>query len=68
MKVEIDEAEYEYLKQHHSIMESHVGMARVSLKKGNLELAQSHLIKCCKELDDITIKYCPATARLTGLI
>ncbi len=66
--IEIDENEYKYLQEHHSIMESCVGMARVALKKSNLELGKSHLEAGCKELDLITIKYCPATARLSGLI
>ena len=66
--VAISVDEYEYLKQHHAITEEHIGVAKVRLKKACYAMALKELDECCESLNKITIKHCPATARLCGLI
>ena len=56
-----------YLEEHHQITESGIGLAKLFLKEGRPKKAMAALKKCCDSLDEITIKYCPATARMSGL-
>lgn len=46
------EAEITYLKEHHSITESAIGLTHLFLLDGKLEKATTEIEKCQKDLDD----------------
>lgn len=57
-----------YMSEHHQITETAIGLARLHLKDGDPGKALAALEHYCGKLDEITIKFQPATARLMDLI
>lgn len=57
----------EYLRQHHAICETGIGLARLHLKNGDHERAIKALDDASDKIDDAIRKYQPETAKLMGL-
>ena len=57
----------QYLEEHHCITECAIGLAKLLLKRGDTEKALKVLETCCSDLDEITKKYQPASAKMQGL-
>ena len=57
-----------YLREHHSITETAIGVCRLELNRGQSTEACDSLESACNQLKEITIKYQPLTAKMCEYI
>lgn len=64
----IDEKrELEYLNEHHALTETYIGIVGMQLNRGQLVATKKSLRTLIGKLDQLTIQYHPASARMMGL-
>lgn len=54
-----------YMEEHHGATETALGLCKVYLQRGEIDKALKAIDACCKKIDEATIKYQPATAKVT---